>query len=220
MKHLLLLVACAIAVAGFGPAQPATAARPLLDRVVDRIVRSALLREAVPAVGEPAIDAHARNEDEPIDVSIARLLVFRSKAQPGDRQRANELKSSAELAGAYVKVSLDLFASNTRYVADIVELASLRQEARNTVGDADALELRSHQEFGAADARDVMSIVRLITPARDTAALDKARSAVRSQLERMSTLIEPFVGEPPASAEVLASRQRIAALLPRRTGGR
>ena len=211
-----IVLALCVALPGGGSAQSGGgAAGPvaLIDRVADRIARAALLRDAAITAGEPAIDAHARHDDERLVLSVARIVVFSLRDRRGSGGYEAALKSAADFANPHVKLGFEMLAGGGAYLANIVQASSSRQELRNLSGAGDEPELKLNEQFGADDLRDVKTILRFLESAHDEAAFVRARRAVRTELERNAVLLEPFAGEKPASSGLLASRQRVTAML-------
>jgi predicted nucleic acid-binding Zn-ribbon protein len=213
LLRLATLIALCVSFPNGGSAQ-SNAGGALIDRVADRIARAALIRDAAMAAGEPAIDAHARHDDEPLAVSVARAVVFSVRDRRGQGGYDAALKSAAEFANPHVKLGLGMLADGGTFLANIVEAASSRQELINLGDEAGELELKLNQQFDAADVRDVKTVMGFLRSA-DEAAFVKARRAVRTQLERTAGLLEPFAKEAPPTAALLASRQRVSAMLAR-----
>jgi hypothetical protein len=205
----LIAVCVSFPVSGSAQSGPA----PLIDRVADRITRAALLRDSAMTAGEPAIDAHARHDDERLVLSVARIVVFSVRDRRGSAGYDADLKSAAEFTNPHVKLGLEMLARGGDFLTNIVDAASSLQELRNLSGAADELELKLNQQLGADDLRDIKTVLRFLQSAHDEAAFVKARRAVRTALERNAALLEPFKQEKPASPELLASRQRVTAML-------
>jgi hypothetical protein len=215
-KAWVALIALCVSIPGGGSAQSgggAAATVPLIDRVADRIARAALLRNAAMTAGNPAVDAHSRHDDERLVVSVARIVVFSLRDRRGRVDHEAELKVAAEYSNPQVKLALEMLADGGDYLANIIEAASALQEGRNLDGGGEELELKWNQQFGADDLRDVKTVLRFLKSANDDAAFVKARRAVRAALERNAVLLEPFAQEKPDSPELLASRQRVSAML-------
>jgi len=185
----------------------------LLDRAADRIVRGALIRDAAMSAGLAGIDAHARHDDERLAVSVARAVVFSVRDRRGLASYDADLKSAAEHANRNVKLGLSMIPQGGDFVTNIVEAASALQEVANLDAAAHEFELKVNQQFGADDVRDIKTVLRYLQSAQDEAAFAKARRAVRSVMERNAALLEPFTKEAPASPALLASRQRVSAML-------
>lgn len=185
----------------------------LLDRAADRIVRGALIRDAAMTAGLSAIDAHARHVDERLAVSVARAVVFSVLNLRGQASYDADLKSAAEHANRQLKLGLEMLPEGGDFLSNVIEAACALQEVENVENTAQAFELKVNQQFGADDVRDIKTVLRYLQSANDGAAFAKARRAVRTALERQPALLEPFAKEAPASPALLASRQRVSAML-------
>jgi hypothetical protein len=215
LRRVALITLC-VSFPVYGSAQSggsAAGAVPLIDRVADRIARAALLRDAAMTAGEPAIDVHSRHDDERLVLSVARIVVFSVRDGRGRAGYDAALKAAAEFSNPHVKLGLEMLADGGGFLSNIVQAASSLQEVRNLDGAGDELELKLNQQFGTDDLRDIKTVLRFLQSAQDEAAFVKARRAVRTELERHAVLLEPFAHEKPASPELLASRQRVTAML-------
>lgn len=196
-----------------GSAQPGAKPLRLIERVADRIARAALLNEAALSIGFRAADIHALHDDEPLSVSVARVVVFSVKEQRGSPKYSEQLRSGARYADDNAKRSLGMLADGGAYLTNIVQAASDRQIVRNAEDADAALELTWNEQLGPDDVNDMTSILGLLRSLRDSGAVDRARRAIRSELERAPALLEPFAAERAPSPELVRSRQRVAALL-------
>ena len=208
----IALIALFVSLPSVALAQSTGAA--LTDRAADRIVRAALIRDAAMTGGLDATDAHARHDDERLAVSVARAVVFSVRNLRGQASYEADLKSAADHANRNVKRGLDMLAGGGSgdFLTNIVEGASALQELRNLDAEAEEFELKLNQQFGADDVRDIKTVLRSLPSAQDDAFV-KARRAVRTALERRVDLLEPFAKEVPASSALVASRQRVSAML-------
>lgn len=185
----------------------------LIDRVADRIARGHLIRDAAMTAGLPAIDALSRHDDERLAVSVARAVVFSVLNLRGQASYDADLKSAAESANRSVKLGLEMLPGGGDFLNNVIEAASALQEVENVDKAAPEFELKLNQQFGADDVRDIKTVLRYLQSANDDAAFAKARRAVRTALEHQPALLEPFAKEAPASPALLASRQRVSAML-------
>lgn len=206
-----LLVGCMGCTAG--EAQQAKT-RPLIDVVADRITKAALLSVVKSSNGAnlPIVEIHASRSDEPLDVSLASVLVWSGEG------RVDSLKSSAELANLKLGMRLELLTDGSDYVKNTVTVASRDQAAANLVANdpgrqGGALELKWNSEFTEAHAKDVVQLAPIFKAASDTAAIAKARDLVSKALVASPDLLKPFAEERPVPDAVVKSRARTKALI-------
>ncbi len=194
-------------------AQPAKP-RPLIDVVADRITKGALLSvvKSSNRANHPIVEIHASRTDEPLDVSLASVMVWSGAG------RVESLKSSAELANLGLGSVLRILTDGSDYVKNTVIIAARDQEVANLLandpGRQDgAVELKWNSEFMEAHAKDVVQLMPIFKAAADAAAIAKARDFVYKALVASPDLLKPFAEERQVPDAVVKTRARIKALI-------
>ena len=193
-----------------------------MDVVADRITKGALMQVVKTPANEPIIEIHASRSDEPLDVSIASVLVWSGVG------RLESLKSTAGLANVRLGAILEMLAERPDYVQNVVKAASFRQSVVNELAKgpdrrAGEIEFKWNREFTEVHAKEVVQLVPVLQSASDATAIAKGRAAVYKALTAAPELLKPFADEKPVPPDVLKSRQRTKALIDagmRPVGGR
>jgi len=150
---------------------------PLVDSVADRITKRQLLKHALPKMSELILDIYAARIEEPLDVSIASIIVFANKDYRGGEHHLGTLKSTADLAnvqlGIGTKISESL-AGDSTYIQDVLKVASVNQEVASAPGmRQEEVELKWNQEFTNQDATEIAMLPPMLSAAGDSASIGK-----------------------------------------------